>query len=41
MNECRKLTALGLAGAMALSLAGCGGAGGNTTAEDASVYREL
>ena len=42
MNVSRKLTALGLAGAMALSLAGCGGAGSDdATAENASVYREL
>ena len=51
MNYCKRLLAVGLAGAMALSLAACGGgasggaasgsAAGSTAAQDAKVYRTL
>ena len=51
MNYCKRLLAVGLAGAMAMSLAACGGgasggaaagsAAGSTAAPDAKVYRTL
>ena len=47
MNNCKKLLALGLAGAMTLSLAACGGGSSSGTSSDGTssadkvVYREL